>query len=193
VTTRFDEDATIEDVVVACANALKIAEAEAEKLAEEETPGGSNSDISTKIDALLAMSSYSTASSSAFYTLVPIRPRWRGERRSLRTFAVVSLRPHLAFNPRPRRLSTPPDAFELHPDVCPYGMALSFGRRGRATARALSALRGEQQQQREGGVERRRRVRVRGVPARNARGVRGRPREGAFSYHTGSHTTPFAW
>ena len=36
------------------------------------------------------------------YTLVPIRPRWRGERRSLRTFAGASLRPHLAFNPRPR-------------------------------------------------------------------------------------------
>ena len=51
----------------------------------------------------------------AFYTLVPIRPRRRGERRSLRTFAVVSLRPPLAFNPRPRRLSTPTDAFELHP------------------------------------------------------------------------------
>jgi hypothetical protein len=65
VTTRFDEDATIEDVVVACANALKIAEAEAKKLAEEETPGGSISDISTKIDALLAMSSSSTASSSS--------------------------------------------------------------------------------------------------------------------------------
>jgi hypothetical protein len=31
--------------------------------------------------------------SGAFYTLVPIRPRPRGERRSLRTFAVVSLRP----------------------------------------------------------------------------------------------------
>jgi hypothetical protein len=42
--------------------------------------------------------------SGAFYTLVPIRPRWRGERRSLRTFAVVSLRPSNAFNPRPRRL-----------------------------------------------------------------------------------------
>ena len=40
-------------------------------------------------------------------TLVPIRPRWRGERRSLRTFPGVSLRPALAFNPRPRRLSTP--------------------------------------------------------------------------------------
>jgi hypothetical protein len=40
----------------------------------------------------------------AFYTLVPIRPRCRGERRSLRTFAVLSLRPPLAFNPRPRRL-----------------------------------------------------------------------------------------
>jgi chromosome segregation ATPase len=36
-----------------------------------------------------------------FYTLVPIRPRSRGERRSLRTLRVVSLRPgSLAFNPR---------------------------------------------------------------------------------------------
>jgi hypothetical protein len=41
-------------------------------------------------------------------TLVPIRPRRRGERRSLRTFSPgVSPRPSLAFNPRPRRLSTP--------------------------------------------------------------------------------------
>jgi hypothetical protein len=48
----------------------------------------------------------------AFYTLVPIRPRRRGERRSLRTCAVVSLRPSpLAFNSRPRCLSTPSDAF----------------------------------------------------------------------------------
>ena len=40
-------------------------------------------------------------------TLVPIRPRWRCERRSLRTFPGASLRPSLAFDPRPRRLSTP--------------------------------------------------------------------------------------
>ena len=40
-------------------------------------------------------------------TLVPIRPRRRGERRSLRTLPAASLRPPLAFNPRPRRLSTP--------------------------------------------------------------------------------------
>ena len=53
----------------------------------------------------------------AFYTLVPIRPRSRGERRSLRTFPVASLRPPVAFNPRPRHLSTPTDAYELHPDV----------------------------------------------------------------------------
>ena len=56
-----------------------------------------------------------------FFTLVPIRPRSRGERRSLRTFAVVSLRPPLAFNPRPRRLSTPTDAFEHHPAIASYG------------------------------------------------------------------------
>ena len=29
----------------------------------------------------------------------------------------MSLRPPLAFNPRPRRLSTPTDAFQLHPDI----------------------------------------------------------------------------
>ena len=63
--------------------------------------------------------------SGAFYTLVPIRPRRRGERRSLRTFPGASLRPSLAFNPRPRRLSTPSDAYELHPDIALYGMALS--------------------------------------------------------------------
>ena len=65
----------------------------------------------------------------AFYlTLVPIRPRRRGERRSLRTFPVVSLRPHLAFNPRPRRISTPTDAFQLHPDVAMYGTSRSSRR-----------------------------------------------------------------
>ena len=52
-------------------------------------------------------------------TLVPIRPRSRGERRSLRTFSRRRLSAHpLAFNPR---TSTPfnsaSDAFELHPDI----------------------------------------------------------------------------
>ena len=61
-------------------------------------------------------------------TLVPIRPRRRGERRSLRTFPGVSLRPPLGFNPdTPRRLSTPSDAFQLHPDVASYGTTLSGG------------------------------------------------------------------
>jgi hypothetical protein len=41
----------------------------------------------------------------------------------------VSLRPgSLAFNPRPRCLSTPPDAFELHPDVRLYGTTLRHAR-----------------------------------------------------------------
>ena len=59
-----------------------------------------------------------------FFTLVPVRPRSRGERRSLRTFPGVSLRPPLAFNPRHRRLSTPTDAFQLHPDIRSYRTAL---------------------------------------------------------------------
>jgi hypothetical protein len=65
--------------------------------------------------------------SGAFYTLVPIRPRRRGERRSLRTFPGASLRPTLGFNTRPQRLSTPSDAFQLHPDVRLYRTALRVG------------------------------------------------------------------
>ena len=72
--------------------------------------------------------------SGAFYTLVPIRPRRRGERRSLRTLPGVSLRPPLAFNPRPRRLSTPTDAFQLHPDIRLYRTALILLHRPRDAA-----------------------------------------------------------
>ncbi len=43
----------------------------------------------------------------------------------MRPFAGASLRPPLAFNPRPRCLTTPTDAFELHPDVASYGLALN--------------------------------------------------------------------
>ena len=56
----------------------------------------------------------------AFCSLVPIRPRSRGERRSLRTLPGASLRPSHAFNPRHRRLSTPSDAFQLHLSTPPF-------------------------------------------------------------------------
>jgi len=80
----------------------------------------------------------------AFYlTLVPIRPRSRGERRSLRTFPGVSLRPPLAFNPRPRRLSTPSDAFELHLDVRSYGPSTLRRRRRRLRAADAAAVAAE--------------------------------------------------
>jgi hypothetical protein len=81
--------------------------------------------------------------SGAFYTLVPIRPRSRGERRSLRTLPGASLRPPLAFNPRPRCLSTPSDAFELHPDVRLYGTALSHRRRPPRRRRGDQSRRGD--------------------------------------------------
>ena len=75
--------------------------------------------------------------SGAFHTLVPIRPRRRGARRSLRTWPVVSFRPHLAFNTRPRHFSTPTDALQLHPDVASRGPTLSRrAERDRTRARA---------------------------------------------------------
>ena len=82
------------------------------------------------------------------FTLVPIRPRRRGERRSLRTFAIFSLRPHLVgFNPRPRRLSTPlltpfnPTPTSLHTDPRPSeGSPRRCGaRRARAWTAAAAA------------------------------------------------------
>ena len=94
--------------------------------------------------------SSSCTCSGAFYTLVPIRPRWRGERRSLRTFAVVSLRPSLAFNPRHRRLSTPTDAFELHPDIALYGMTLTGPFAARRRRRPVGERRRARGEHREG-------------------------------------------
>ena len=79
--------------------------------------------------------------SGAFYTLVPIRPRSRGERRSLRTFPGASLRPSLAFNPRPRHLSTPTNAFQLDPDIRLYGTTLSDGVGEFPEARRVSHVR----------------------------------------------------
>ena len=63
------------------------------------------------------------ARSVLFLTLVPIRPRWRGESRSLRTFGSgVCFSPPtprtLSIPDAPRRISTSTDApFQLHPDV----------------------------------------------------------------------------
>jgi len=71
----------------------------------------------------------SSSASGAFYTLVPIRSRSRGERRSLRTFAGVSLR-------LPPRSIPARDAFQLQltpfnstpiSSLCMYGTALSPG------------------------------------------------------------------
>ena len=72
-------------------------------------------------------------------TLVPIRPRPRGERRSLRTFATVSLRPgSLAFNPRPRRLSTPLlTRFNSTPTFARIGVAQQEARGASDVARAV--------------------------------------------------------
>jgi hypothetical protein len=128
----------------------------------------------------------------AFYTLVPIRTRWRGERRSLRTFLGASLRPPLAFIPRHRRLSTPTDAFELHPDVRSYGMALR-GRPGaaRAPQGTHTADEGRAREAEGYGEQRARDVRGRERGRISSRGY-GRV-SGAFTFATGRHTTASAW
>ena len=72
--------------------------------------GGERRERGFERERRAAAAAGSERGSGAFYlTLVPIRPRRRGERRSLRTSPVASLRPgSLAFNPdTPRRLSTP--------------------------------------------------------------------------------------
>ena len=150
--------------------------------------------------------------SGAFYlTLVPIRPRSRGERRSLRTFAVVSLRPPHAFNLRPRRLSTPTDAFQLHPHVRSYGMALRHRARAHFPAReGHRVVREDVRTDRAGrgrpggGVRQLFKGAREDEPAgvhlpllqRLLRALRGGANDrtqGAFYYHTGPRTTASAW
>ncbi len=146
-------------------------------------------------------------------TLVPIRSRSRGERRSLRTLLPgVSLRPPLGFNPRPRCLSTPTDAFQLHPGA---QSLRQIARRRRRRVR-LPRRHGTRRRRRQR-VFRRLRLAVlpRGARARDdhrrptQRGGKHRhvdPREtlarrvalqrrafGCVLSHTGPHTTPFAW
>ena len=125
----------------------------------------------------------------------PIRPRRRGERRSLRTLPGVSLRPgSLAFNPRPRRLSTPTDAFELHPDIAAENDAPA---RARATACDRRSTARQDSQDCSASTSRGlRRVvghETRGA-ADGAERVRAYARDarvgGAFIY-TGPHTTAF--
>jgi hypothetical protein len=60
----------------------------------------------------------------------PHTTRRRGERRSLRTFPSASLRPPLAFNPRPRRLSAPL--------LTPFNSTPTFARTERPSARRCS-------------------------------------------------------
>jgi hypothetical protein len=74
-------------------------------------------------------------------TLVPIPPRSRGERRSLRTLSSVSLRPPLAFNARHRCLSTPTDAFQLYPDVASNDRASRRSKRRTPRTRRSSSAR----------------------------------------------------
>jgi hypothetical protein len=95
-----------------------------------------------------------------YLTLVPVRRRSRGERRSLRTFAVASLHPSHAFNPRPRRLSPSTDAFELHPDIIAQGVRVERARGEHRVPVAVEPL-GVQVRRDGGGDGRHRRVRIR--------------------------------
>jgi len=137
--------------------------------------------------------------SGAFYTLVPIRPRSRGERRFLRTFPGASLRSSLGFNPHHRRLSTPPDAFELHPDVRSYGTALSARAgpparlpRGRRPA-PIAERRDVPRRGRQGGryVRDARASAVERADTPERRRGR-RPRDFRCALYAGSHTTALA-
>jgi hypothetical protein len=70
--------------------------------------GATDESADAMVKGMIALTSLPVRSiRRVLLTLVPIRSRRRGERRSLRTLPGASLRPPLAFNPRHRRLSTP--------------------------------------------------------------------------------------
>jgi hypothetical protein len=117
------------------------------------------------------------------FALVPIRPRSRGGRRSLRTFPGVSLRPSLGFNPRPRRLSTPTDAFELHPDAT---LSSTAARRSSATSSSSASARARRSSRSRGSPPRPRRRGASPSTARSPRPARGSNRRAC----TPSATSP---
>jgi len=110
-------------------------------------------------------------------TLVPVRPRWRGERRFLRTLLPgVSLRPgSLAFNARPRCVSTPSDA---PPNSLAGGAHDAWEEsRGAATRRARGPLLARHRGSQASLRARESRERARAVPrGRRLRDVRRRGR-----------------
>jgi hypothetical protein len=102
-----------------------------QKKLDEEANGGPTPTVPGARDHVLE-----AFHSGAFYlTLVPIRPRRRGERRSLRTFLSRRISPPTPRfqSPTSAPFNSASDAFQLHPDVRSYGTALSRRRRVRQT------------------------------------------------------------
>jgi hypothetical protein len=108
-----------------------------------------------------------TVCEGAFYhlTLVPVRPRRRGERRSLRTFS-----PGVRLSSPTLRSQYPPstpfnsasDAFQLHPDVRSYGPS-TLSRVARVPVHRRRGRRVRERDEREEDDARVRRRRVRGA------------------------------
>ena len=112
-----DSKSQADAVASTASTANKIGRSHADAGGGKGDAGGDGACVTERVEAIVvAACRFQNSGARAFCTLVPIRPRSRGERRSLRTLPGASLRPPHAFNPRPRRLSTPPDAFELHLD-----------------------------------------------------------------------------
>jgi len=136
-------------------------------------------------------------------TLVLIRLRPRGARRSLRTFAGVSLRARHGFDPdAPRRLSTPSDAFdEPRPDIRSYGTNdPQRHAQPRGGHRRDDVPRRTRDRGRRGHDPRPAGVRPQRVASRETRRREddGDSRDRARALrrvlsHTGSHTTALAW
>jgi hypothetical protein len=124
-----------------------------QKKLDEEANGGPTPTVPGARDHVLE-----AFHSGAFYlTLVPIRPRRRGERRSLRTFLSwrISAPTPRFQSPTSAPFNSASDAFQLHPDVRSYGTALSRRRRvrqtpGRGEERGRGDRRGEKDWRRGG-------------------------------------------
>jgi hypothetical protein len=134
------------------------------------------------------------ARGGAFYTLVPIRQRSRVERRSLRTLSLGdSLRPPLAFNPRPRRLSTPPlTPLNLTPARRFALVALVCVAAGAYVRSALPETKGKSLASVQLEFAERTKTRRAASPSRSRDG-RSFWRRTRCVLYTGPHTTPLAW
>jgi hypothetical protein len=214
-----DENADVinadeESIIVALPSHLALALRADEELGAQTAAGAAMPYAGVSYTALLDLYAPKQAPlASGWDRLLPIRPRARGERHSLRTFPVVAFHPHLPFNVRltgdtrdwPTRSPARPRSIDIHRKSsktaqrkkADAALNKEWEKALRKKAKEAEAARVKKEEKlRKDREKERRRVEKEALRREKGdKGARGSPGGGGGGGggETASHTTPFAW